>query len=91
MLLIYDKVHRDNSKTVHDPEAFDVNDYLPESDQGSVIITTRQYRLRSLGDEMSVAKMTMEEGLKLLENRIGFPLIGKLSFTNTPVDNTLSI
>ena len=76
-LLIFDNVDRDNS--VGDPEAFDVDEYLPQSDQGSIIITTRQHGLRNLGDEMLVTKMTMEEGLELLENRIGSAMTGKLN------------
>lgn len=74
-LLIFDNVDRDNSEMVDDPETFDVDQYLPGSDQGTVIITTRQHRLRNLGDEMLVTSMTTEEGLKVLENRIGFSLI----------------
>lgn len=70
-LLLYDNVDRDNSETSDDPEAFDVSEYLPECDQGSIIITTRQHRLRTLGDEMPLAEMTAEEGLDLLASRIG--------------------
>ena len=80
-LLIFDNVDRDNSEMVNDPEAFDINDYLPGSDQGSIIITTRQHRLRNLGNEISVTKMTMEEGLKVLKNRIGLPFVGELNLT----------
>ncbi|KAM0799509.1 hypothetical protein BDR22DRAFT_963873 [Usnea florida] len=70
-LLLYDNVDRENLKSIDDPKAFDVSDYLPECDQGSIIITTRQYRLRTLGDEMQLGKMREEEGLEVLESRIG--------------------
>ena len=75
-LLLYDNVDRDDPKTSDDPEAFDVSEYLPECDQGSIIITTRQHRLRTLGDEMPLAEMTAEEGLQLLASRIGKSFIG---------------
>ena len=76
-LLLYDNVDRDNSAESDDPEAFDVNDYVPRVDQGSIIITTRQLRLRNLGDELTVPTMTTEEGLKVLEKRLGRPTVGK--------------
>lgn len=90
-LLIFDNVDRDCSEMVNDPEAFDVDQYLPGSDHGKIIITTRQHRLRNLGDEMSVASMTTEEGLKLLENRRGYRLIGKLSLTKVVIERTMSL
>lgn len=77
-LLIYDNVDRDDSEEIGDPEAFSIDEYLPQSDQGSIIITTRQHRLRNLGHEMSVTEMTMEEGLKGLGNRMGCAMTGKL-------------
>ena len=70
-LLLYDNVDRENIKSIDDPEAFDVSAYLPECDQGSIIITTRQHRLRTLGDEMPLGEMGGEEGLEVLESRIG--------------------
>ena len=76
-LLLYDNVDRENLKSIDDPEAFDVSDYLPECDQGSIIITTRQYRLRTLGDEMQLGEMRGEEGLEVLESRIGKSLKGQ--------------
>ena len=76
-LLLYDNVDRDVSETSGDPEAFDIREYLPECDQGSIIITTRQHRLRTLGDEMPLAEMTTEEGLEVLASRIGRSLTGQ--------------
>ncbi len=81
-LLILDNVDRDNSEMVGDPEAFDVDRYLPGTNQGTIIITTRQHRLRDLGNEMPVIKMTTDEGLKVLENRTGFTVTGKLDLIN---------
>ncbi len=76
-LLLYDNVDRENIKSIDDPEAFDISAYLPECDQGSIIITTRQFRLRTLGDEMSLGEMRGEEGLEVLESRIGKSLKGQ--------------
>ena len=73
-LLIYDNVDRDSSSKALDPEAYDVDQYLPPIDQGSVIITTRQLRLRSQGAETRLPGMTPDEALKVLESRIGLSL-----------------
>ena len=73
-LLIYDNVDRDASDEAHDPEAYDIRKYFPNSDHGSIIITTRRLQLRHLGDELKVNTMTMEEGMDLLRNTLGdFP------------------
>jgi hypothetical protein len=79
-LLIVDNVDRDNSAESEDPEAFNIDDYIPRTDQGSVIITTRQFRLRSLGYELKVGAMTTAEGLTVLGNRLGHTAIGKKLF-----------
>ena len=40
-LLIFDNVDCEYSAQSKDPEAFDIKDYLPEADQGSILITSR--------------------------------------------------
>ena len=90
-LLILDNIDRDNSEMVGDPEAFDVAQYLPGTNQGTVIITTRQHRLRDLGNEMLVTKMTTKEGLEVLENRTGFTVIGKHDMINASSRCVLSV
>ena len=70
-LLIYDNVDRDASDQVQDPEAYDIRKFFPNSDHGSIIITTRRLQLRHLGDELKVNTMTTEEGTELLRNTLG--------------------
>ena len=70
-LLIYDNVDRDASDEVQDPEAYDIRRYFPNSDHGSIIITTRRLQLRHLGDELKVNTMTTTEGMELLRNTLG--------------------
>ena len=76
-LLIYDNVDRDASDEVHDPEAYDIRKYFPNSDHGSIIITTRRLQLRNLGDGVKVNTMTTEEGMELLRNTLGDSRHGK--------------
>ena len=40
-LLIFDNVDREYSAQSEDPEAFNIKEYLPEADQGSILITSR--------------------------------------------------
>ena len=79
-LLIYDNVDRDASDEAQDPEAYDIRKYFPNSDQGSIIVTTRRLQLRHLGDELKVTTMTIHEGMDLLRNTSGDLLNGKNNF-----------
>ncbi len=70
-LLIYDNVDRDASDEVQDQEAYDIRKYFPNSDHGSIIVTTRRLQLRHLGDDLKVTTMTTDEGMDLLRNTLG--------------------
>jgi hypothetical protein len=67
-LLIYDNIDRDWSRDGPDPEAYDLLSYFPPSDHGSIIITTRLQNLAHLGDNLSVGRVTFDEGLRILSN-----------------------
>jgi hypothetical protein len=67
-LMIYDNY--DNPRTANhaDRSTVDVRRYLPESDQGSVIITTRSANVTQ-GRRLHVQKLIgLEDGLKILSN-----------------------
>ena len=67
-LLVYDNY--DNSKIPGniDPTAVDIRQYLPESYQGSIIITTRSSQVR-IGHRIQVKKLEdMNDSLKILAN-----------------------
>ncbi|KIM98279.1 hypothetical protein OIDMADRAFT_167110 [Oidiodendron maius Zn] len=70
-LMIYDNY--DNPKTPGnlDRSAVDIRQFLPQSDQGSVIITTRSSRV-SQGHRVHVQKLLdVKEGLEILSNTSG--------------------
>ena len=70
-LLIYDNY--DNPKTPNnsDPLAVDVRQYVPEADQGSIIITTRSASVTQ-GQRLHIQKLpSVDEGLKILSNTSG--------------------
>lgn len=65
-LLIYDNIDRDWLSDEHDPEAYNLQNYFPTGDQGSIIVTTRLQNLAHLGDNLSVGRVTYDEGLRIL-------------------------
>lgn len=81
-LLIYDNVDRDDSTVMKDLEAYDVDEFLPQADHGSIIITTRQLRLRDMGKRLKLTEMTAYEGLKLLETRMDQSVTGTRKFSS---------
>jgi hypothetical protein len=70
-LMIYDNYDNPRTSNTSDPMTVDVRQYLPESDQGSIIITTRLASVTQ-GRRLHVQKLTdLEDGLKILSNMSG--------------------
>jgi hypothetical protein len=70
-LMIYDNF--DNPKTPSNPDdsAVDIRQFLPRSDYGSIIITTRSAQVRQ-GTRIHVQKLPdVKEGLEILSNMSG--------------------
>ncbi|TVY12498.1 Vegetative incompatibility protein HET-E-1, partial [Lachnellula arida] len=76
-LIIYNNF--DNSKAPNNPDgsAVDILQFLPQSDHGSVIITTRSSRVRH-GERIHIQKLLdVKEGLKIVSNISGRKSIEK--------------
>lgn len=87
-LLIYDNVDREFSAGASDPQAFNLKDYLPQADQGYILITSRLTSLCHLGAaEIKVGPVTELQGEHILESSIGEPIQGK--FTHHYIANIL--
>ncbi|KAL5373772.1 hypothetical protein DPSP01_012464 [Paraphaeosphaeria sporulosa] len=70
-LMVYDNYDNPRTASYSDRSTVDVRHYLPESDQGSVIITTRLASVMQ-GRRIHVQKLTgLEDGLKILSNMSG--------------------
>ena len=77
-LLIFDNVDREFSNVSRDPEAFDVKEYFPPADQGSILITSRLASLQQLGiDDMKLKPVDEQQGKSILENSLGRSVEGK--------------
>ena len=70
-LLIFDNVDREFSISSRDPEAFDVKEYFPPADQGSILITSRLASLQQLGFGMKLKSVDEQQGNIILENSLG--------------------
>lgn len=60
-LMIIDNVDRDDRRRDEDEEAFSVEEYLPEANHGSVLITTRLLHLRQLGKRWEASRVDKEQ------------------------------
>jgi nucleoside phosphorylase len=70
-LLVVDNVDRDNQRREEDAEAYDVEEYLPEADHGSVLITTRLWHLGQLGKQWEVRKVDKEQAQDIFKTWYG--------------------
>ncbi|ORY08542.1 hypothetical protein BCR34DRAFT_569819 [Clohesyomyces aquaticus] len=70
-LMIYDNYDNPRISNYSNHLTVDVRQYLPESDHGSIIITTRSARVTQ-GQRLHVQKLAgLEDGLKILANMSG--------------------
>ncbi len=80
-LLILDNVDRDSSAAVKekDPDAFDLGEYLPPADHGSILITTRLSKLRQLGSNpggFQLPQVSEKQALQILNSCLDGPREG---------------
>ncbi len=77
-LLIFDNVDREFCVQPLDPEAFDVNEYFPDADQGSILITSRLANLWNLrAADIKLEPVTTLQGENILTNRVGRAVEGE--------------
>ena len=82
-LLIFDNVDRKCSGSIEDPEAFNVQEFFPIADQGSILITSRLASLCHLGTDMKVNPVNQLQGERILENCLGQSMQGQCDEKNT--------
>jgi hypothetical protein len=78
-LLIFDNVDR-NYKDKDDLQAYDMKQFLPHADHGSVLVTSRLASLRKYGLELKVGILNAEQARAMLDNNAGKVVEGKLIF-----------
>jgi hypothetical protein len=75
-LLLIDNVDRDH-RDRDDPQAYNVQSYLPYADHGSILITSRLASLQRLGSEVKLGKVATEQARAILENNASRVVEGK--------------
>lgn len=76
-LLVYDNIdktsysEKEPRSSEHPSTDYNIEDYFPDGDTGSIIITTRLQRLVSLGSEVKLGKLDILDSLVVLERHAG--------------------
>ena len=60
-LIIFDNVDRDYQQRETDSDAYDISNYIPDVDHGSVLITTRLASLQQLGETLHLGSVNMSQ------------------------------
>jgi len=76
-LLVIDNVDRDPRSMAKDVQAYDLEEYLPHADHGSVIVTSRLSGVWQAWQEVRLGKLDDEQSRLVLENNAGKRLEGK--------------
>lgn len=85
-LLIYDNVDQYSPHSGDEDQkgAYDISEYFPSADQGSIILTTRLQQLTELGTfSYPLKQLPFSDGLELLRNHAGHDT---QAFTSSTID-----
>ena len=76
-LLVIDNVDREFSVPSRDSEGFNVKEYFPTADHGSILITSRLASLWQLGTDKKLEPVDEAQGASILENSLGRSIEGE--------------
>jgi len=85
-LLVFDNIDKTSYEEDTESSSYNITQYFPRGDTGSIIITTRLQRLVSLGSQVHLHKLNVLDSLLILEKRRGRSLRQMGSHT-IPIDN----
>jgi hypothetical protein len=78
-LLVIDNVDRDHTTKVKDPLAYDVKQYLPAADHGSMLVTSRLSTLTSPRNSVRLTEVDRDQGRAILEAIAGENMLGMMT------------
>ncbi|KAJ6172447.1 hypothetical protein N7470_001514 [Penicillium chermesinum] len=73
-LIIFDNTDQYSPVQGHNDSKYDVYEFLPKADHGSIIITSRLQEITELGKPFPVQRLSHEDATRLLLNCSGFSL-----------------
>ena len=80
-MLVFDNIDNPKLRGINNPQAYDIKLYFPEADQGSILITTRSFRLK-IGEVVSVRKLVdIRECVMILASTSGREILDQGIFT----------
>ncbi|KAL2811480.1 hypothetical protein BJX63DRAFT_433329 [Aspergillus granulosus] len=71
-LIIFDNIDQYSPAGEHDNGGYDIYEFFPKADHGSIIITSRLRRLTELGKSFPVQKLMRKDAIQLLLQSRGF-------------------
>ncbi|KAL9079075.1 MAG: hypothetical protein Q9157_002001 [Trypethelium eluteriae] len=77
-LLVVDNVDRDHKGAYKDPQAYNIEDYIPPVDHGSIIITSRLASLSQSREGFKLVNLDETKAKEVLEKNAGKSLIGEI-------------
>jgi len=78
-LLVIDNVDRDHTTKVKDPLAYDVKQYLPGTDHGNVLVTSRLSTLTAPRNSVRLTEVDRDQGRAILEAIGGENMLGTMT------------
>jgi hypothetical protein len=75
-LLVFDNVDRDYHDK-NDLQAYDVKNFFPNVDRGSILITSRLVSLQRMGKGLKVGEVDRDQAKEMMENIAGAPIRGE--------------
>lgn len=79
-LLIFDNIDRDHLLKEADPQAYDVKDFFPIADHGSVVITSRLSNLQRYGIGLKLDIINDDQAMVILENNAQRQIKGRIIY-----------
>lgn len=81
-MLVFDNIDNPKLPGIEDLQGYDIRSYFPESHHGSILITTRSFRLK-IGKVVSVRKfLDIQESLEILTSTSGRILSGQGTYNH---------
>jgi hypothetical protein len=73
-LLIFDNIDQYSSVHGGPGDGYDISDFFPATDHGSILITSRLQSLTELGESFPIKKLEYKDAIRLLLQRSGLPV-----------------
>jgi hypothetical protein len=89
-LLIIDNVDRDYLSKDKDPQAYDVNDFFPSAEHGSILITSRLAGLHRRGESLKLGTVDADQAKAILVNNAGRSIRGEPEYVTVALETWLT-